>query len=827
MIPFIFLPRILLLLRMIHRFLGLLFLFLASFSVAFSQQSNSAALIKLKIDKLGTLGTALYFAAHPDDENTRLIAYLANDRKYRTAYLSLTRGDGGQNLLGTEQGIELGLIRTQELLAARAIDKGEQYFSAAYDFGFSKTHDETFSFWKKEDILREAVYLIRKLQPDVIINRFPPDSRGGHGHHQASAMLAKEAYEAAADPKRFPEQLKDLKPWKAKRIVWNTANFGGMNNTSEEQLKVVLNDYNPLMGYSYGEISAMSRSEHKSQGFGSASNRGKTTEYFDHVAGEKATQDLFDGVNTTWERLAEPVKPIEAKIQEIQKAYDLNHPENSIKSLVELHKLVKALKPSVYRDKKIQDIEDIILSCAGLVAESIASKPNFVVDQEFPVNNEIIKRASNIEVKLIAIDDKQIGDVLPANETKKFEAQKSINHWTQPYWLEKPNSLGKFDIEDQDFGFPENQNNPSTKFKLEVAGLPITFEKPVEYRYVDPVRGEIHQPVSISPVLTASISSSQALLKTGEKKTISLIIKNNSDQNQKAQLSFKQTDGLTISPNQESFEIPANETSVKTFEISNPKNSASSEIQPLLNAEPIHSFKKISYQHIPDITWFPLVNLKVKALEINNPLKKIGYIHGAGDLVPSALENIGVQVDLLNSDLLASTNLKQYDAIIVGIRAYNVSHNANQWLPVLFDYVEQGGTVLAQYNVNSRMSTNKFGPYPFEINRDRVTEEDAKVTFTEENDPILNYPNKITMKDFEGWVQERGLYFASNIAPEYRTPLSMADKNEKQNKGSLLVANYGKGKFVYTSLAFFRQLPAGVPGAIRLFVNLLAKNEKN
>ncbi|OYD40768.1 PIG-L family deacetylase [Sphingobacterium cellulitidis] len=812
---------------MIHRFLGLLFLFLASFSVAFSQQSNSAALIKLKIDKLGTLGTALYFAAHPDDENTRLIAYLANDRKYRTAYLSLTRGDGGQNLLGTEQGIELGLIRTQELLAARAIDKGEQYFSAAYDFGFSKTHDETFSFWKKEDILREAVYLIRKLQPDVIINRFPPDSRGGHGHHQASAMLAKEAYEAAADPKRFPEQLKDLKPWKAKRIVWNTANFGGMNNTSEEQLKVVLNDYNPLMGYSYGEISAMSRSEHKSQGFGSASNRGETTEYFDHVAGEKATQDLFDGVNTTWERLAEPVKPIEAKIQEIQKAYDLNHPENSIKSLVELHKLVKALKPSVYRDKKIQDIEDIILSCAGLVAESIASKPNFVVDQEFPVNNEIIKRASNIEVKLIAIDDKQIGDVLPANETKKFEAQKSINHWTQPYWLEKPNSLGKFDIEDQDFGFPENQNNPSTKFKLEVAGLPITFEKPVEYRYVDPVRGEIHQPVSISPVLTASISSSQALLKTGEKKTISLIIKNNSDQNQKAQLSFKQTDGLTISPNQESFEIPANETSVKTFEISNPKNSASSEIQPLLNAEPIHSFKKISYQHIPDITWFPLVNLKVKALEINNPLKKIGYIHGAGDLVPSALENIGVQVDLLNSDLLASTNLKQYDAIIVGIRAYNVSHNANQWLPVLFDYVEQGGTVLAQYNVNSRMSTNKFGPYPFEINRDRVTEEDAKVTFTEENDPILNYPNKITMKDFEGWVQERGLYFASNIAPEYRTPLSMADKNEQQNKGSLLVANYGKGKFVYTSLAFFRQLPAGVPGAIRLFVNLLAKNEKN
>lgn len=812
---------------MIHRFLGLFFLILSSFSIALAQQGNSASLIKLKIDKLGTLGTALYFAAHPDDENTRLIAYLANDRKYRTAYLSLTRGDGGQNLLGTEQGIELGLIRTQELLAARSIDKGEQYFSAAYDFGFSKTHDETFSFWKKEDILREAVYMIRKLQPDVIINRFPPDSRGGHGHHQASAILAKEAYEAAADPNRFPEQLKELKPWKAKRLVWNTANFGGINNTSDEQLKVVLNDYNPLLGYSYGEISAMSRSQHKSQGFGSAANRGKTTEYFDHVAGEKANQDLFDGINTSWERLGEPVKNIETKIQTIQNSFDINHPEKSIKDLVALHAMVKALKPSVYRDRKIKDIEDIILSSAGIVAESIAAKPNYVVNQTFPVNNEIIKRAADVSVKLISIDGKQLAEALPANETKKYPSEKKIAHWTQPYWLEKPNSLGKFDIEDSNFGNPENTDNPQTAFVIEVDGLAISIDKPVEYRFVDPVQGEIYQPISISPALTATISSSQALLQTGDKKTISLTITNNSDQAQKAELSFKQSDGLNISPKEAALDIPEHGIVVKTFEISNPKNTASSEIQPLLNGEPVYGFKRIAYQHIPDITWFPAINLKVKALEINNPLKKIGYIHGAGDLVPTALENIGIQVDLLNSDLLASTNLKQYDAIIIGIRAYNVSPNANQWLPILLNYAEQGGTVLAQYNVNSRMSTNKFGPYPFEINRERVTEEDAKVTFTDPNDPILNYPNKITDRDFEGWVQERGLYFATNISPEYRTPLSMADKNEEQNKGSLLVANYGKGKFVYAPLAFFRQLPAGVPGATRLFVNLLAKNEKN
>ena len=812
---------------MIQRFLGLLILLLTFLSAATAQQSNSSSNIKLKIDKLGTLGTALYFAAHPDDENTRLIAYLANDRKYRTAYLSLTRGDGGQNLLGTEQGIELGLIRTQELLAARAIDKGEQFFSASYDFGFSKTHDETFTFWKKDDILREAVYLIRKLQPDVIINRFPPDRRGGHGHHQASAILAKEAYEAAADPNKYPEQLKELKPWKAKRIVWNTANFGGMNNTSDDQLKVVLSDYNPLMGYSYGEVSAMSRSQHKSQGFGAAANRGQTTEFFDHVAGEKATQDLFEGVNTTWERLGEPTKNIEQKIQDIQKKYNINHPENSIKELVELHGLIKVLKPSVYKDQKLKDLEDIILSCAGIVVESIASQPNYVIGQSFNVTNEIIKRASESDVKLISIDGKSINESIPGNETKKYQSQKSADHWTQPYWLEKPNSLGKFDIEEKNFGYPENTDNPSTKFVLTVDGLQLEVEKPVEYRFVDPVDGEVYQPISVSPALTASISSSQALLKTGDKKTISLTIKNNSDNIQTGELTFNQSDGLQISPNKIEFEIPAGQSVLKSFEISNPKNTESSDIEPLINGNPVHGFKKIAYQHIPDITWFPPVNLKVKALEINNPLKKIGYIHGAGDLIPTALENIGVQVDLLKSNLLASTNLNQYDAIIIGIRAYNVSPNANQWLPILFNYVEQGGTVLAQYNVNSRMSTDKLGPYPFEINRDRVTEEDAEVTFTDPTDPVLNYPNKITEKDFEGWVQERGLYFATNIAPEYRTPLSFADKDEEQNKGSLLVANYGNGKFVYAPLAFFRQLPAGVPGATRLFVNLLAKNEKN
>ena len=812
---------------MINRILSLIIFYLASFSLAFSQQESNAAQIKLKMDKLSVLGTALYFAAHPDDENTRLIGWLANERKYRTAYLSLTRGDGGQNLIGTEQGIELGLIRTQELLAARGIDKGEQFFTAAYDFGFSKTHEETFTFWKKEDVLREAVYLIRKIQPDVIINRFPPDTRGGHGHHQASAILAKEAFEAAADPKRFPEQLKELKPWKATRMVWNTANFGGMNNTSEDQLKITLDDYNPLLGYSYGEISALSRSQHKSQGFGAASQRGTVVEYFDEVAGKKANADLFDDVNTTWSRLEENTQHIQDRIKQIQSSYSINHPEKSIPELVQLHTEVKRLKPSVYRDSKLKDIEELILDCSGIVLASVAAQPNFVVNERFPITHEVILRAPNTTVRLTAIDQKNIGEDLPSHETKKYTGEKTYSHTTQPYWLVKPHSVGKFEVEEANFGAPENLDNPKTLFELEIAGIPIRVERPIRYRFVDPVRGEVNQPISISPVLTGSLSSNQALLEQGGKKMFTLLIKNNSDQQQSTTLTFKQSDGLQITPSTSTIDIPAKQSKAVAFEVSNPNDTEKSTIEPLLDGQPIAGFQRIAYDHVPDITWFPPVKLEVKRLAMNNPIKRIGYIHGAGDLVPTALQNVGIQVDILNPNQINAAALQPYDAVIVGIRAFNVSANANQWYPRLLRYVEDGGTVVVQYQVNSRMSTDQLGPYPFKINRDRVTEEDAKVTFTDPQDPLLNYPNKITAQDFEGWVQERGLYFTTEIPKEYRTPLTMADRNEKQNRGSLLVANHGKGKFVYTSLSFFRQLPAGVPGAYRLFVNLLAKNVKN
>ena len=308
--------------------------FFLSFNLfAQGPQSWTSADMYLAIRKLNVLGSVLYIAAHPDDENTRLIAYFAKDRMYRTGYLSLTRGDGGQNLIGDEQGIELGLIRTQELLAARRIDGGEQFFSRAFDFGYSKNPEETFTKWDKEKILSDVVWVIRKFQPDVIITRFPTTGEGGHGHHTASAILANEAFTAAADPNRFPEQLKYVKPWQAKRILWNSFNFGGTNLTSPDQFKFDVGGYNPLLGKSYGEIAAISRSNHKSQGFGSAASRGEALEYFKTTGGTSPTDDIMSGEDLTWKRVegGEAIAPV---VDSIISTFDLLHPEKSVKGLV-------------------------------------------------------------------------------------------------------------------------------------------------------------------------------------------------------------------------------------------------------------------------------------------------------------------------------------------------------------------------------------------------------------------------------------------------------------------------------------------------------------
>ncbi|AIM35344.1 LmbE family protein [Sphingobacterium sp. ML3W] len=791
--------------------------------------SWNSALIKSKLEKLEVLGSVLYFAAHPDDENTKLIAWLAQEKHLRTGYLSLTRGDGGQNLIGTEQGIELGLIRTQELLAARKIDLGEQFFTSAFDFGFSKTSEETFNFWDKEQVLREAVWIIRKFRPDVIITRFPPDSRGGHGHHQASAILAKEAFLAAADPTRFPEQLKLVKPWQATRLLWNTYNFSSLNTINDSQMQIEIGQYNPLIGKSYGEISAESRSSHKSQGFGSAAQVGKAQEYFEFVAGKPAKKDIFEDIDQTWSRITDG-RTISQKIKEINADYRVDSPDKSIPKLFEVLELVDKIDNPYWKEQKTNEIKDLILACAGIRIESIADSPHYSNGDAIKVTNEIIIRTDATPIQLTAINGQNISQSLESNTLMSFQSTFPAVSTTQPYWLNAPSSIGRFHFSDfNKTGEPENPDYPSVTFGLIIHGRAFSYTKPIQYKYTDPVRGEIYNPIAISPAITASLDQYVVLSQNNKAQQITLTFTNQSNTKDRTETVKPIINGnWQISPGD--LELKFTESTAQiSKEITIQALSKETRLDTLSfifgsTNEKVKINREIHYEHIPTITWFPDLTIKVSNLQLDVPIKKIGYLVGAGDLIPESLKAIGISVDLLTEAQILHQNLSQYDAIIVGIRAFNVLKAMQKISPKILEYVKNGGTVLEQYNVNNKLLSNQFGPYPFRIGNSRVTDELAEVHFDEQN-PVFNYPNKIVKADFDHWVQERGLYFAEDIDSHYQTPIKLQDKDEPLHKGSLLITNYGSGRFVYTSLSFFRQLPAGVPGAYRLFVNLLSKSK--
>ncbi len=793
-----------------------------------SLQYNSAE-IKLGIKKLNTLGSALYMAAHPDDENTRLLSYLAKEKKFRTGYLSLTRGDGGQNLIGNEQSALLGLIRTQELLAARRTDGAEQFFTRAIDFGFSKNPEETFRIWDKELILGDAVWVIRKFRPDIIITRFPEDARAGHGQHSASAIIAREAFMAAADPKRFPEQLKHVQVWQAKRIVWNTANFGGNNTTSPDQLKLDIGAFNPLLGKGYGEIAADSRTNHKSQGFGSAKQRGEAIEYFSPIAGEEAKSDLFEGINSNWNRI-DGGQIIGNMIALLDQEFNIDNPSASVPGLVNILTALEKLDDTYWRIQKIQEVKELITSAAGLWFESYSPQAVQAIGDSLTVRSQIlVQSGANVTLKQVNRLDQNV--VLKNGSIKTVNNRVYAGFITEPYWLKDKHPTGMYTMPDPlIIGFPENIAPVQTSFTFTINNKDISYTRPVVYKYTDQVRGEIYQPLTIAPAVTATITDKAYVFSGNTPKTIQVQLKAFKDKASgsivpgvppgwkadPAQLSFD----LTAKGDEKTVQfsiIPGGPTNggVLTFTV----NSGGQNFD--------RGTKVIDYDHIPLQTLFPLSEARVERIDLKTAGKRLGYIAGAGDLVPEALEQIGYQVTILSDNQILNSNLSEYDAIIAGVRLYNVNEHLNIIQPKLMEYVSKGGTLIIQYNVNNPLKIQNIGPYPFRISRDRVTDENAKVTLLAKDHPVLNYPNKITERDFEGWIQERGLYFTSDADPKYSRILSMNDPGEKSNDGALIVADYGKGRFVYTSLVFFRELPAGIPGAYRLFVNLITKKKTN
>ncbi|TKC03956.1 PIG-L family deacetylase [Pedobacter frigoris] len=792
------------------------------FSQAQMMQQLNAAEIKQGLQALNVTGSVLYVAAHPDDENTRLLAYLAKEKKVRTGYLSLTRGDGGQNLIGNEQAELLGLIRTQELLAARRTDGAEQFFTRANDFGFSKNPEESFKIWDKAKILADVVWVIRKFQPDVIITRFPEDSRAGHGHHSGSAILAKEAFVAAADPKQFPEQLAFVKPWKAKRILWNTSNFGGNNTTSEDQLKIDVGTYNPLLGKSYGEIAAESRSNHRSQGFGSARQRGGNIEYFIPVAGEKAVKDIFDGIDFTLNRIPGSTV-IQQLIAEINTEYDAAEPSKSVAKLLKLRSLVK--------DKAFKHglLDDLILASAGIWLEMQATSSTYALNTPIKVKVQGIARIKPGFPYTVAVEETNTGasfSLAPNQFVSKEGSIRGGKQLTQPYWLEKSHALGTFVVDSlSKIGLAENPIDLSGVFRVKIGDDVIVKKLPLIYKYTDQVRGELYQPVVIAPPVTATMSEKAFVFNGNESKQIAVRLKSFKD-NAAGTITAVLPSGWKASPEKLEFNLnKKGDEQIVSFTVTPAGAVTGGDLSLNVSVDGLtynKSLRVIDYEHIPVQTLFPLAEAKVEKIDLKFAGKRIGYLAGAGDLVSESLKQIGYDVVDLTEGQVINGDLSGFDAIVTGVRLYNVNERIKSMQPRLMKYVENGGVLMVQYNVSSPLRLDNIGPYPFRLSRDRVTEEDAKVKIIAPADKALNYPNKITEKDFDGWIQERGLYFVTGADQKYTSLLSMNDQGESAKDGSLIVADYGKGRFVYTGISFFRQLPAGVPGAYRLFVNLIS-----
>lgn len=788
-------------------------------------QQRNAAEIRQELAALQVSGRVLYVAAHPDDENTRLLAYLAKERKVKTGYLSLTRGDGGQNLIGTEQAELLGLIRTQELLAARGTDGAEQFFSTANDFGFSKTSAEALKIWDHEKILGNAVWVIRSFRPDVIITRFPEDERAGHGHHSASAIIAREAFVAAADPKRFPEQLAHVKTWKAKRLFWNTSRFGSNNTTAEDQLKIDVGGYNQLLGKSYGEIAAESRTKHKSQGFGSAGQRGTAMEYFVWMAGEPAKTDILEGVDLSLKRNG--IKEQEQSLlANIIAAFNPADPAASIPALLKLREGLKGL------DFKHDLLDELILDCAGVFIRARVAEPTYAVDSQIPVNLEAIMRAdlpSGLQLSLKLSDGREFP--LTSGKAVHMDWQVAAQKFgiSQPYWLREKHPLGSYLVTSYaELGMPELPGPGTGIMKIKIGAQEIAISRPLVFTETDPVKGELVNPVVIAAPVTATLDAASYLFLNGSGKKIRIKLQNFGHAIT-GQLRLKLPQGWKAEQELIPFTFQ-HKAEVRDIEVNITPEKGSKDgviaVSVICAGQEYNlSYREISYAHIPVLSLFPAAEARLQQAQLNYGGKRIAYIAGAGDLIPQSLQQIGYQVTQLTPNQILTNDLSVYDAIITGVRLYNISNEIQQMQGRLLTYVEQGGNLLVQYNVNAPLKLASIGPYPMKLGRGRVTEEDAAVKFLKPEHPVLNYPNQISSADFEGWIQERGLYFANDYDPRYEAIFSMHDRGEAPADGSLLIANYGKGKFVYTGLAFFRELPAGVPGAYRLFVNLISANQ--
>ena len=818
------------------------FLLCLHITVAQNPKKLNSVEIFNKIEKLNFLGSVLYIAAHPDDENTRLISYLSNEQKARTGYLSLTRGDGGQNLIGTQLRELLGVIRTQELIEARKIDGGEQFFSRANDFGFSKNPTETLRIWDKEKVLADVIWAIRKFQPDVIVNRFDHRSPGTtHGHHTASAMLSVESFNLANNPTIFPDQLKFVKPWQTKRQFFNSSwwFYGSIEkfNAADKTNLIAIETgvYYPAIGKSNQEIAALSRSRHQSQGFGSTGVRGEETEYLEFINGDalKDKKLLFEGIDTSWNRV-KGGKPIGELLTKIAKEYDFKNPSESIPNLAKAYSMIQALDENHWAPLKLAEIKEAIASCAGLYLEAVAQIQEATPGSTIKVKIEAINRSSN-SIELTSITSLPSNSTTTQNRDLKNNIVNNISldlklpeslNYTQPYWLKDNGTVGMYTVNDQEnIGIPDIIRDVKVVFNLKINGVAIPYERTVIYKYNDDVKGEVYNYLDIVPQVTTSIENKVLLFTDNKAKTVVVKIKSGKE-DVKGNLQLELPKNWQVSPQSIPFTIAKKGTEqTVSFQVSPPLAADEAVLKSVAVIDNKRFDKEqifINYEHITKQQVLQSAESKLIRTDLKTNNERIAYIMGAGDEVPNSLRQMGYTVTLIKADEITAQKLENFDVVITGVRAYNTINALAFKQNILFDFVKSGKTMVVQYNTNGDLVTDNIAPYPLKLSKDRVTEEDAEVRFLAPNHKVLNFPNKITTADFKGWKQEQGLYYPNEFDKAFTPILSSNDTGETPKNGALLIAPYGKGNYVYTGLSFFRELPEGVTGAYKLLANIIS-----
>lgn len=816
--------------------LALLALLISFFSFSqYQTPPQNASEIYHALQRLNKVGKVLYVAAHPDDENTRVISWLEKERHVETAYLSLTRGDGGQNLIGPEKGDLLGVIRTHELLNARKVDGGQQFFTRASDFGYSKSPEETFQHWDKQEVLADVVWVIRKYQPEVIITRFPPTAEAGHGHHTASAILAEEAFDLAADPNAFPDQLNEVKPWQAKRLAWNSYTWRRDPKLVEQDVKMELGQYDPLTGKNTGELASLARSQHRCQGFGRAMQRGSFDEYFKYLKGSDFSNDILEGIETNWENLPGG-KAASIALNKIVGTYEFLNPSKSVTGLLQLTELINGMPDFPSKREKLELINELVLACMGVNIDAYSSQKQVFLGDKINADIDVINRSS-VACMLQSISvqgqDTTAFSVLKRNDKVSMEWSFDVvenTPYSAPFWLMngKENDL---------YTWPNANLRGQARapylwmadFVFQVQGYTVKVQRPLLHKRIEPDFGEVYAEIALLPKIYFKVNSPTKLVKSGVKSTLEIELVAKKD-DAKGSLIVVGENVELLSAAKRNFTLKANDSKVISVDFIAKEDTKPSISFSFISDEKTYSWAvtEVDYEHFPKQYVLSEAKVQLQPISLKLPELKVAYIPGAGDEMPKYLEQAGVNVTVIEASDVLGTNLRSFDAVMAGIRLYNVEENMPEIAKHVLAYVKAGGTYIVQYQTRNFLSEvkAKLGPYPFEISRGRVTEEIAEVKVLQPNHKIFNSPNKLTSGDWNNWVQERGLYFADEWDKKYTPLLEMNDEGEKPLKGSLLYASYGKGHYFYSGVSFFRQLPAGVPGSYKLLINMLSIGKK-